>query len=317
MERINFERLEFFEKRINEIFNQVTEENNLSLEDLDKLFSTNLELKNKYLTEMQANAEDLTFWFNVETQKRKNNSISAIAMSLLSLGIAIFMPSFALVSSLILLFLLRKISKSNKKISQKLDKIDSTAEILNSKLDKLMTTIENNETFIFKLQKELYERKMTELKSNNEGNEKINKATALIEKYMNDGEYPQELDEEIKDLAIKMLQNSITKFIAQYYVELNGMVDAIVFTAGIGENGISLRANIVNSLSNALNIKLDENSNNNIAKFKERQSGVISTPDSKINVVVIPTNEEYMILKDTYEISKLVKENSHVKVLTK
>lgn len=206
MERINYERLEFFEKRINEIFNQVTEENNLSLEDLDKLFSTNLELKNKYLTEMQANAEDLTFWFNVETQKRKNNSISAIAMSLLSLGIAIFMPSFALVSSLILLFLLRKISKSNKKISQKLDKIDSTAEILNSKLDKLMTTIENNETFIFKLQKELYERKMTELKSNNEGNEKINKATALIEKYMNDGEYPQELDEEIKDLAIKMLQ---------------------------------------------------------------------------------------------------------------
>lgn len=155
---------------------------------------------------MQANAEDLTFWFNVETQKRKNNSISAIAMSLLSLGIAIFMPSFALVSSLILLFLLRKISKSNKKISQELDKIDSTAEILNSKLDKLMTTIENNETFIFKLQKELYERKMTELKSNNEGNEKINKATALIEKYMNDGEYPQELDEEIKDLAIKMLQ---------------------------------------------------------------------------------------------------------------
>lgn len=206
MERINFERLEFFEKRINEIFNQVTEENNLSLEDLDKLFSINLELKNKYLTEMQANAEDLTFWFNVETQKRKNNSISAIAMSLLSLGVAIFMPSFALASSLILLFLLRKISKSNKKISQELDKIDSTAEILNSKIDKLMTTIENNETFIFKLQKELYERKMTELKSNNEGNEKINKATALIEKYMNDGEYPQELDEEIKDLAIKMLQ---------------------------------------------------------------------------------------------------------------
>lgn len=206
MERINFERLEFFEKRINEIFNQVTEENNLSLEDLDKLFSTNLELKNKYLTEMQVNAEDLTFWFNVETQKRKNNSISAIAMSLLSLGVAIFMPSFALASSLILLFLLRKISKSNKKTSQELDKIDSTAEILNSKLDKLMTTIENNETFIFKLQKELYERKMTELKSNNEGNEKINKATALIEKYMNDGEYPQELDEEIKDLAIKMLQ---------------------------------------------------------------------------------------------------------------
>ena len=64
----------------------------------------------------------------------------------------------------------------------------------------------------------------------------------------------------------------------------------------------------------SINVK---NTEINIAKFKERQSGVISTPDSKINVVVIPTNEEYMILKDTYEISKLVKENSHVKVLTK
>lgn len=123
-------------------------------------------------------------------------------------------------------------------------------------------------------------------------------------------------DEKAK-LAIKMLQNSITKFIAQYYVELNGIVDAIVFTAGIGENGISLRANVVNSLSNALSIKLDENTNNKIAKFKENQSGVISTPDSKIGVYVIPTDEEYMILKDTYEISKITKEKNPVKVLTK
>lgn len=71
MERINYERLEFFEKRINEIFNQVTEENNLSLEDLDKLFSTNLELKNKYLTEMQANAEDLPFGLMKKLKKEK------------------------------------------------------------------------------------------------------------------------------------------------------------------------------------------------------------------------------------------------------
>lgn len=124
-------------------------------------------------------------------------------------------------------------------------------------------------------------------------------------------------DDEKAKLAIKMLQNSITKFIAQYYVELNGVVDAIVFTAGIGENGISLRANVVNSLSNALNIKLDENANNKIAKFKDNQEGVISTPDSKIGVYVIPTNEEYMILKDTYEISKITKEKNPVKVLTK
>ena len=123
-------------------------------------------------------------------------------------------------------------------------------------------------------------------------------------------------DEKAK-LAIKMLQNSITKFIAQYYVELEGKVDAIVFTAGIGENGISLRANIVNAISNALDIKLDKEANSNIAKFKENQSGLISTNDSKIKVFVIPTNEEYMILKDTYEISQKVKNDGFVKKLKK
>ncbi len=123
-------------------------------------------------------------------------------------------------------------------------------------------------------------------------------------------------DERAK-LAIKMLQNSITKFIAQYYVELEGNVDAIVFTAGIGENSISLRANIVNAISNALDIKLNKEANSNIARFKENQNGLISTNDSKIKVFVVPTNEEYMILKDTYEISQKIKNNEFVKTLKK
>lgn len=116
-------------------------------------------------------------------------------------------------------------------------------------------------------------------------------------------------------LAIKMLKNSVTKFIAQYYVELEGKVDAIVFTAGIGENGISLRENVVNAISNALDIRLDKEANDNIARFKENQSGIISTNDSSIKVLVIPTNEEYMILKDTYEISKKIKNKEYIKRL--
>ncbi len=118
-------------------------------------------------------------------------------------------------------------------------------------------------------------------------------------------------------LAIKMLRNSIIKFIAQYYIELNGNVDAIVFTAGIGENAITLRSDIVNSISNAMNIKLDKDANDNIARFKEQQSGVISTPDSKIKVMVVPTNEEYMILKDTFDLSQKVKTKGHSKALKK
>ena len=105
-------------------------------------------------------------------------------------------------------------------------------------------------------------------------------------------------------LALKMLRNSVVKYIAQYYVELEGNVDSIIFTAGIGENGIGLRADIVNAISDALGIELNDEANSNIARFKDNQEGIISTPDSKIDVRVVPTNEEYMILKDTFELSK-------------
>lgn len=120
-------------------------------------------------------------------------------------------------------------------------------------------------------------------------------------------------DENAK-LAIEMLKDSIIKFIAQYYFELNGKVDAIIFTAGVLENNVKLRGDIVNSICNVMNIELDENSNNKIARFLENQSGIISTQDSKCKVMVMPTNEEYMILKDTYELSK---KNSISKVLKK
>lgn len=118
-------------------------------------------------------------------------------------------------------------------------------------------------------------------------------------------------------VAIKMLKNSIIKYIAQYYFELNGNVDALVFTAGIGENAIGLRADIVNSISNAMSISLNSDANNNIAKFKEQQSGVITNPESKFDVVVMPTNEEYMVLKDTLDISKSLETNNQLKKVRK
>ena len=118
-------------------------------------------------------------------------------------------------------------------------------------------------------------------------------------------------------VAIKMLKNSIIKYIAQYYFELDGNVDALVFTAGIGENAIGLRADIVNSISNAMSISLNSDANNNIAKFKEQQFGVITNPESKFDVMVMPTNEEYMILKDTLDISKSLETNNQLKKVRK
>jgi len=123
-----------------------------------------------------------------------------------------------------------------------------------------------------------------------------------IEKLANDGDKKA-------ILTLKMLKNSIVKFIAQYYFELDGKIDAIIFTAGMGENAISLRESIVNAISNSMNVKLNKEANDNIARFKENQSGVISTQDSSFEILVIPTNEEYMILKDTYELSQNNKNN--------
>ena len=122
----------------------------------------------------------------------------------------------------------------------------------------------------------------------------------------NDFRDVQELAEngnEDAKLALDMVVNSIVKYIAQYYFELNAEVDAIVFTAGAGENDIKLRHNIMKKLEKPMNIVLDEEANNNIAKFKDQKSGVITTADSKISAYVEPTDEEIVIVRDTYRLA--------------
>ena len=74
-------------------------------------------------------------------------------------------------------------------------------------------------------------------------------------------------------------------------------VDAIVFTAGVGENGAILRKMVVERLA-YLGIKLDEENNK-----KRGEKIEISTPDSRVHVYVIPTNEELMIAKDTIRLA--------------
>ena len=104
-------------------------------------------------------------------------------------------------------------------------------------------------------------------------------------------------------LANEMYVNKIAKYVAEYYVELGGKVDALVLTAGLGENAIEFRENLLTRLD-CLGIKLDKEVNNTIAGFKSVQTGVISTSDSIVPVYVVPTNEELMIATDTYELIK-------------
>ena len=109
-------------------------------------------------------------------------------------------------------------------------------------------------------------------------------------------------DENAK-LAYEMYTDRVAKYVAEYYIKLDGKVDAIVFTAGVGENGPKFRSLVLRKL-NALGIYENEEMNNKVARYLEISEGKISTDDSKVDVIVLPTDEEAMIVKDTYELVK-------------
>ena len=194
------------EDEINEIFAKLTKENNLTIEELDKLFSKNVELKNKYLILMKSRAEDLSFLFSSEEKKSKINNLFTIIMILLNFGIIISNPGLALIAFISLFLFFKNVSNSNKKINSQLNKIDKTCQSSEKRLDRFIITTENNETFILKLQKQLNTKKMEELAKDKTWQEKIDKANALIEKFIESGIYPTKIDKEIEEIAIRILQ---------------------------------------------------------------------------------------------------------------
>ena len=98
-------------------------------------------------------------------------------------------------------------------------------------------------------------------------------------------------------LAQEMYAQKVANYIAMYNNLLNG-ADVIVFTAGVGENGIDMRRMIIDKVA-SLGVKIDNEKNSFRGEFR-----LISTDDSKIPVYVIPTNEELMIALDTMEFIK-------------
>ena len=98
-------------------------------------------------------------------------------------------------------------------------------------------------------------------------------------------------------LALDKFHYEVRKYIGAYAAAMGG-VDAIVFTAGVGENGPETREAICSYLE-FMGVKLDAEANK--CRGKER---LISTPDSKVQVWVVPTNEELMIAQDTAELVK-------------
>ncbi|MFR1849768.1 MULTISPECIES: acetate kinase [Clostridia] len=97
--------------------------------------------------------------------------------------------------------------------------------------------------------------------------------------------------------ALDAYHKRVKKYIGSYAAEMNG-VDAIVFTAGLGENGIDDRLAIASNLE-VLGVKMDAEAN----KVRGKET-VISAADSKVKVLLVPTNEELMIARDTLELVK-------------
>ena len=93
-------------------------------------------------------------------------------------------------------------------------------------------------------------------------------------------------------LAVDMFNYGVKKLIGAYAAAMGG-VDAIVFTAGVGENSVSQRLDIASGLE-FMGVKMDAEANN--CRGKE---AVISAADSKVKVLLIPTDEELMIARDT------------------
>ena len=99
------------------------------------------------------------------------------------------------------------------------------------------------------------------------------------------------------ELALNMLVRSIKKTLGAYFFLLGGKVDALVFTAGIGENDDIVRAKVCEGLEElGVRLNLEENGT------RKPGARTISTPDSKIKVLIIPTNEELQIAQATMEV---------------
>jgi len=110
------------------------------------------------------------------------------------------------------------------------------------------------------------------------------------------------LGEPKSSLALTMFVRRIVDYIAKYYFELKGC-DAIIFTAGVGENGAYERKRIVEELA-FLGVKLDYEFNEQIASYHEIHEGRITKEDSTIPIYVIPTDEEIMIARDTFHFAE-------------
>lgn len=211
MEVINDEELIKIGNDIDKIFKKVTESDSLSLDELNKLAIKNDKL-NFYLADFDTNLNNELIDL---IDALKNKSLMYRLLWFLTMTVfGIFISSMSAVTAFALVIIgcltfraNHNMKKTNEYLDELIKKIDDVKILIN----RLSTTLDNNELQIFKKQKAIYFENIKEIKNNKEDIDKLEKANDLIQMYILFNILPTDVDEEIKNIAKRVLQLDLNK----------------------------------------------------------------------------------------------------------
>ena len=211
MKVIKYEELKKIGNDIDKIFKEVTENDNLTLDELNKLSKENDKLNfslTDYNTKLSYELIDLKN--NLKDKSKAYRLLMILTMFIL--GIFICGMSTVKASALIILGCLTfRVNHNMKKINEYLEKLIKDIDNVKKITNRLSITLDNNELQIFKKQKAIYFENIKEIKTNKEDIDKLEKANDLIQKYILFNTLPTDEDEEIKNIAKRVLQLDLNK----------------------------------------------------------------------------------------------------------
>lgn len=211
MKVIKYEELKKIGNDIDKIFKKVTENDNLTLDELNKLSIENDKLNfslTDYNTKLSYELIDLKN--NLKDKSKAYRLLMILTMFIL--GIFICGMSAVTAFALIILGCLTLRANHNmKKINEYLDVLIKDIDNVKKITNRLSITLDNNELQIFKKQKAIYFENIKEIKNNKEDIDKLEKANDLIQMYILFDTLPTDVDEEIKNIAKRVLQLDLNK----------------------------------------------------------------------------------------------------------
>lgn len=208
---IKYDKLKKIGNDIDKIFKEVTENDNLTLDELNRLSIENDKLNFSladYNTKLNYEIIDLTN--NLKDKSKAYRLLMILTMFILG----IFICGMSTVTALALIILGCLTFRANhnmKKINEYIDVLIKDIDNVKKITNRLSITLDNNELQIFKKQKAIYFKNIKEIKNNKEDIDKLEKANDLIQMYILFDTLPTDVDDEIKNIAKRVLQLDLNK----------------------------------------------------------------------------------------------------------